>query len=818
MVKKLLSICLAGAMLSATVATAAELGGAEHKALQALGIAEEKLSSKISYDAFLNALMGFMYEPGERPVDTETFAKSTGMIGTVQTYNGKENISLGEAVKFSVIALGCGIYIQDGDAEQYISVGATKGLMKGIDLSADEILDKESMLTLLYNLMDAAPLKYEDDGYAEATDETLLSMYRDIHVVEGLLSADERTSIYSETGVNEGEIMIGDSVFTADGGYDASLLGKNVVAFVRDNGRDEPSLVYVSEDEGENRVLTVDAKEIDSISDDFRTLEYFEEYNGRVKTAKLAGSISVIYNGVFYGDYTAEDLIPENGSLTLIDTDKDNKYDILNVTSYQTMVVDVVNATNKIVSNKYNHEGVIDILDLDPEKGEVDYTVIKNGQEISFAGIQVNDVLNVAMSKSGETPVCTVYVSSEAVETVVISNVNDDNEIETEEDTYRLSSDYIKYMEQKSESLKIGESYLLYLDAFGNIAYSRKISSSEYALLFKVTSNEDVEEEVYVKYMNIDGDWFTSKCAKRVNTGEKNVYPSDIFKSFKGADPQVVILKTNEDGEVSKIVKAKETNQYLEGTFTKTKETQYTYRSGVKTFSNQLYITSDTYMFVMAEKSTGNTDDYYVVSANDYFSGDTNYTVSAYDIDNFGYTELLSIKEDSELRSNTIRRSMFVVTDLSQALTPDGDVSGRITGSGGGLRNISLLTENDELFSQVKTGDVINFNVSRNGRINNIKILTNISEPFRNKGISNYHVGSDFIMGTVSDIDLSNGRIKINTGSETAFPLGSGIACIEYNGEEYECEHTSSYDLMKGDNVICRISWSGIAEIIRVVE
>ena len=107
---------------------------------------------------------------------------------------------------------------------------------------------------------------------------------------------------------------------------------------------------------------------------------------------------------------------------------------------------------------------VIDILDLDPEKGEVDYTVIKNGQEISFAGIQVNDVLNVAMNKDKDRKHIEIIVSDKKISGNVTKMSSERDEITVDGEVYTVSEDFERFRLADGKTLSLGGEYTFYID------------------------------------------------------------------------------------------------------------------------------------------------------------------------------------------------------------------------------------------------------------------------------------------------------------------------------------------------------------------
>ena len=88
------------------------------------------------------------------------------------------------------------------------------------------------------------------------------------------------------------------------------------------------------------------------------------------------------------------DLTDKSGNITLLDSNKNGKYDIVFVKNYENIVVDTVSSTGKIV-DKYSQK----VLKLDDT---VDFRITKGLEEISVSDLAEYDVLSVAASLDKE--------------------------------------------------------------------------------------------------------------------------------------------------------------------------------------------------------------------------------------------------------------------------------------------------------------------------------------------------------------------------------------------------------------------------------
>ncbi|MBP3359966.1 MAG: hypothetical protein J6N52_03865 [Clostridia bacterium] len=788
-------------------------------ALKGIQILPEKLSSKVTYDEFLNILKNFKLDDSSL-MSAEEYARSNGMIAYGTKYTGTEKITVEDAVKFIVIALGYNIMIESGAEEDYMSAAAQIGLTRGISLAADDMLTSSEMIELLCNLMEAEPLTAAlstDSAYEVASGENLLSLSRDIYIYEGIVTANNNTSIYGTGSVTDGYIEISGDVFFIEYEYDQRLLGKKVVAFIQENRNGDNEILYVGERSDKNTIMQLEADEIEDVLLNEKAIKYCLENNSKEKSAKFSSAVKVIYNGAFYGSYTKEDLMPEQGGLELIDNNGDDVYDVIKVTDFEIMIADSVDAIRKQVTNQYNYEGCLAVLELEDIYEDGRLTVYKDGEEISFSAIAVGDVLNVALSKNAADCICEIYVSSERIQTQISSLDNDEGLAVIEAEEYSLAKDFQKYLTFGGKTVELGKEYVFYIDYFGKIAFYKAVTSSDYVLFHRVYCN-DTMDKYFVRYMNIDGEWKESPLANKLKYDGGNYKAEAVYLMLKDAPVQVIRLKENPEGEVKQIIMATETSEYIEDAFTKTPSAKYTYRSNIKTFDHKLFITDSTKIFVMPSEYTNDRAKYYVISAAGYFDGDSSYTLSAYDQDSFGYTDLLSIVDDDTLTDARMGRGLFLVTGKRQAINDDNDILVVLEGSGSGLKDISYYMEDDSVAASIEAGDVINFIMDRRGMISDVRKVTNIKNSFSVSGLSDYYVSYGLINGIISDIDHERGRVQLDCGRKITFPLNTTVPCLEYDKNTNYTELLATRDLIKGDKLVCRLSWGALAEIIRVAE
>ena len=200
-------------------------------------------------------------------------------------------------------------------------------------------------------------------------------------------------------------ILIGAEEYVLKNGDATELLGNTISFYYRQKrGQELPELLY-AESVGHSERLELEGKDILSAGNSGLT------YQGesRVQTARFSSYAAVIKNGKMV-PFSADDFMPENGTLTLIDNDGDGYYDVLKVMDYETYVVLETGDSGYEVTTR---SGVT--LSFDPEEQGCDIVIIKNGAAASYDQLAAGDVISYAASSGAGRNLKTALVSSETV-------------------------------------------------------------------------------------------------------------------------------------------------------------------------------------------------------------------------------------------------------------------------------------------------------------------------------------------------------------------------------------------------------------------
>jgi len=770
--------------------------------LAELGVLRWTPMSKVSKGAFVYSLAGFLYDDTEQFSTAEQAAKRMGLISPVEKLNENERITTKDALKFAVTVLG---YRPEMGEEEYSSVAAKMGITSGVSLS-NKYLENDDGVQILENMLRAEPISGYIDGYGKmvyipASGETLLSENRDIYKINGIVTANSKTSIHSESGTIDGIIKIGETEYIYTG--DEDFLGNHVDAYIRENknGAEDSEVVWIGATD-KNDYLTVNVKDVFEVSEDFTKIRYYD--GSRQKNAELAYSPKVIYNGIFLGSYDIPDFMGDTGSLELIDYDSDGRFDVVFITKYETVVVSTVDYSDNKITNKYAYENALPFFEIEDE----DYCeVFKNNEKINISDINTGDVLSVAISKNTSERCIVIHVSDRKVEGILNGRDDDEMLFSVDGKDYTVTESFMNYMKHENKSLILGKEYNFLVDAFGNLADFEKIAEVGYILGLKVVEDEDIDSYSLI-YMDMDGDWHKGIFAEKMKLNESlSGSGKEIYNALKTMEPQIMIINVNSNGEIKTIETAINSGTYNEDRLTKY-ESSRIYRSQSLSFDHSVHLENDAKLVFFPKNVSYDKDDYYVKDASGYFTSDGTYTVTVYDIDEFNFTPLLSVKGTGSKLSKTL----FIVTKVAQELGSDEEVHSVVYGNIGSYRDFIFASKNEKFVDgdgnvlDIKPGDVINVSVDRNGYVDETAVIFSLDEAFVPQG-SIAHNSNSVIFGTIDEIDLGKGRMRVRAGGVEYVALSSSIPVQVYNRSENTCELRTISELRKDDKIVMQFNW-----------
>lgn len=459
------------------------------------------------------------------------------------TFAPTKDITLDEASEIILKIMGYGQLIDMKGSSVCRDLIQKHDLHDDIAYAKDKRLQVKYLSTLLYNALtaDFPQVVYMsgDHGlvYRVEEGETLLSKTFDVYEVEGVIDANARTSVDVSSGAGEGKIKIGDETYLV-GETDADkYVGYYVKAFYREG--DENTLLCIDV-ESTNTVVVLSSEDVR-----YENFEYITYENDRKVEYKVSRGLNLIYNGkaIYYDE---DKMVPEYGTITLVNNNRDRAFDTVIVKSVRNLVVANYGTTSNMIQAKYD-EDPIDMNRLD----ETMYSIHKvDGKQYKLTSIKEWDILSVVESEGGAY--FDITVSNETVTGTVEKITKDEDKIILTIDgsEYEVASTFYENDNYNIERYFAGT---FYLDMFGRIAAANgSISGMKWGYIVKIRPNVDAEYDcLSIKMLTQD-----SSNLVKLDTSEKFYLNDEKCTNIAGLtinEYQVVRYSLDKDGKIRRL-------------------------------------------------------------------------------------------------------------------------------------------------------------------------------------------------------------------------------------------------------------------------
>ena len=667
------------------------------------------------------------------------------------TFRPDEAISFEEAAAAFMKLLGYDMYAQrdGGYPTGYLVAAKDSGLLKGLSLRGGSKITGGDMIRLLFNALQVEVLTRDSFGGGSILLEkggNFLSMIFDVYHARGIVEENQHTGLHSEqTSVSKGYVSIDGSRYACGATGCDAYLGYRVTYFYRDNDGD-PELVYVYADEKYNRMISVDARNIEGAEQNVFRYAKDAPYQDKTYEIKYSGEIEVIYNGKLYPYYTDEDLTPEIGDVTFIDNDTDGTYEVVLVHSLVNYVVDSVsNAKSVIQLKKCDYA-----LELDPEDREVEYELRRGGVSISLEELRENDVLTVSETK--DKTLYTIYVSNEILEGAV-AQVEEDlfTWITVGEARYQVTSG-LSYAPQ------VGDKGPFFLDYQGRVVgRDEKLSDrAQYGFLMGIRTGEGLDESISFKILTQDGmKIFEAPEKISLNGGAQRpsaeaaqdeiLLKNGLMDGDKKTVQQLITFEVNQKNQLTKLNTYEDKSGEIrrkteeeEKAFTldyRAPEDGLYYRGGRgRIFGAKYRVNAGTIVFKVPE--TYSTDERnYSVHNISYLSNDRQYkNLEFFSLTRENISRAILMKSSSGSASNIIYYDPVIIVEKLVQCVAEGELTYKVYGYQNGEKveftayNAELADKDEEwgngvFFKELKPGDVIQTSVNSFGLTDELRVV-----------------------------------------------------------------------------------------------
>ncbi len=742
-----------------------------------------------------------------------------------QTFRPNANVSFEEALKMIVATLG---YTLDVSGTPWYGAYVAQAGKLGITNVANSLGNVETpasracIAQMLYDSLEVELVEKD-----EVTQKTILTDYLGYKKEAGRIASDGVASLIAPDVLlrdNEVQIM---SLEPVNGNYVVhtyrttnpeikEYLGYEIEYYYRDNGSGIRDLgLFVLQNTNE---LTIEANMIEaSESSNLQIRYYTADSNGRTMVANLDEDSIVIYNGKLYG-YNAvasrfqASMIPQVGTVKLLDANRDNKYDVITIDSYQVYYVSSkVSADYTILDTVTKTTTDENKLKLDVNDNSIKTTIVnKNGNSMEFGAIGVGNIICLAVSNAanGGTIIQKAVVVNDTVTGTVTSMMDGESvTIGNTKYNYSKAAPWLNGLSANMAEPQIQDSGTYYKDINGDIvAYkvNTKTENVYYGYIMGTRPTGTFDDSLEVRVLNQNGSAASVMLTADVKIDGNPVTTVDgAVASLKEATK-----KQNEnEAQINQLIKYTTRSSSKGTTFDKI-YTADSVSSGTSIENNKLYISSamvgatkatfdqGTKKLMMDNGASFNVgsaivfdipydrtdfDKYAKKSASDVFKKGKEYPVTSFNVFDVSTTNsakvivrYLGMDEESGSATEVDDNTPVYVLKNSELATNDktGDVMTRLTSfvSGNSAEKQTWLSTALESEIEPKVGDIYRPGADRDGfaTIKATDLLYQVG------GTTNYGYFPD----TMLDKDIFTADYAVVIGSVIAIDENEGFTVL----------------------------------------
>ena len=705
----------------------------------------------------------------------------------------------------------------------YISVASQQGITKNAVAGNDTAVERGMVAQMTNNALTVNKMEQTsfggDESY-EIVDKTLLSDELNTQIIKGQITAVGTSSLTGTSTLRDDEIRIGDQVYEVENKAMAQasrLLGFNVEAYVREDDNKDQKLILARAEKNKNASIKIAVDDIDTITEgEMLTIEYWNDKENDTKTQSInvSGSAKYLFNGKAIS-YDVNELKPASGSLTVLDHDRDDVYDVVFIESYENYVVDEVIESSNRITDKYGKSSLV----LDPENKDVKFVLTRGGQEISIKDLKEWDVLSVATSK--DKSIVIVEATTKSITGRGEEQHGDKLVINGEE--YRVAANY-------PNEINLNDEGTFYLDKDNNIAAvdATSVLSSNYAYLVGADLTSGFDKYLQIKVFNKNGE------VKLITSGEKikfngtaNKTPAEVLDALNGDDTVVdqclVTFETNSDGVLTQLRTAKDntaTGAIDKTSFTLNAKDTLKYRAASKKLGSY-NVNDNTIVFDIPSGETDPTK--FSIEKISLFEDATEYDVSVYDVGEDLTAKVIVVTNSNGVAN--LEASAVVVEKISSTLNSDNETVERLYAFVDGEKK-SFTTVADDILvngdgAALQAGDIIQVKTNAKNEIESIRVLFEAKNK-ATEGTQTINEDLVTVYGKVMKKFANSINVSVNGGAVANYAI-DGVKVYEFNSSKttnpikvVEPGDIPQYDELDASRVFIRIYKDEVKEIVIV--
>lgn len=467
--------------------------------------------------------------------------------------------------------------VNEKGTDGVLKTAKSSDLLYGITYKADKITRAEAV-EFLYNALkqpvnDTVGIERtgENDNYElayeKSDDKTLLSVYHGIYIGEGRVNATFSTALRDFRTTSKNELLIEDTIYTYTDVSMLDFFGYSTEFYYKEMPhRTRSELVYMLK-AADVKELTVGSEDI--ISYDDNVITYFEK--NKKRTAAVTADFELIKNGKSVKECLPSEVLPSNGSVTLV-ANSGGKYDTMLVWEYYNAVAEGISADGTVLKLALKHgvptleydieNVVIDMFDgakrMDASI-ETSYYYDGDGVKqtrVTLPSVQTNSLLSIFADKTEQkdgrrvaskearyirvvvnnacvegTIDAVKYKSSGSIDLIRLSRIEGDKVIA---EKYEAAED--NFLSKADKKLECGAVVKLYLDYMGKIAaciFDKSDDTLRYGYLIDAKLNGDLSPKLTFKILTEKDEIIHLDGAKRIRmNGVSTDNPDNVLRDI----------------------------------------------------------------------------------------------------------------------------------------------------------------------------------------------------------------------------------------------------------------------------------------------
>ncbi len=606
------------------------------------------------------------------------------------------------------------------------------------------------------------------------SNETLLSLYYDAYYNEGVVTAVKRKGVYGERQMRKNEIEIDGLKYTVANGEGGAFFGREVEYIYSERNEGDRILLWTALT-GRDKTLTLDS---DTNECDFNEagmeIEYYGEQVRRTKV-RLSGGATVIYNGENFSGDIATLFRNERYTLTLIATKNSSSYDICEMNTYDTFMVDAINTAEKKVYGDAGQEYSLD------DSAEQDIDIYDaSGARRDFSSIDEKNVLSIARSMSGET--LSVLLSTQTVSGKIqrIAKNGSYTTIVVNDNEYKC------FREQTAAKLQAGATAELYLDAFSCV-YDSKAISGDGTLAYVINMAEidtGLDHVLRFKLLTEDGTVGVMDAEERLRidnvTYTDAAKAANVLRSDGAVKRQLIKYKQNSEGKVTEIDTSEEKSGLR---VDQERKSNLLYKSNCTKMGTKIVLNADTKVFCVPSDSNMDSaaDNEFAVRGRGNLNNDTSYDAESYVIDenDLGFANAVVI-HGFNWGESLYWTVYTLINEIYTTINADGEIVDCIDGFQGETP-VQLVCDSEYSFQNFKPGDIVAPTRNNDNYISNLSLIYRPGREMNTNGYANtFNAATRIMLVKANDKIGSVVRVGYESGADydEIFNLGNAPILI----------------------------------------